>query len=1156
MSIAFDASYYLLAYPDVAAAVVRGQFPNAYSHFVLHGAKELRNPNAQFNAAEYTGLYPDVANAVAAGNITSVWDHYVNHGISENRAPSLALKDFDAASYLAIHTDVAAAVTAGAFKSAIDHYLLNGQAEGRTWGEDVSLTNGTDKLIANKFVAGLVYTPGGNDRINSLQDEDELTGIGDNPTLTATLGNANDNGGTVITPILKNIETVNVAFTGSGGVGGVAAVEILDLQDSTGLTKAVNITRITDGQDAYIRNLTSVPAELSVANSNSPSGNIHFTFVASATAGTADVTRLTLSNVQTGTVKVGENSNVNGVETINLVSNGRGPNVVGIFDAKDLVTLNITGAQNLTIGTINDRNIGKLTTIDGSTATGNLNLTIDADLNNDIRATTGTGKAIDFTLKTGSGNDTLNVTAAGLIGNAADTINLGSGDDTVIFNGGGGAITWTDEKTSAAFAGVEAINVIRTTGNGVDPTTLTLDLSRITADEGKSQTITLTNRGDSPALAPFEGTATFILQNASAEQAAAIRLTHSSNTNNALADTVVQVGLKTATGATDTVALTIVDGLNSEPRFNFELTAGGVTDATRVENVTLIDSDTESNTVKLTHGDAALGHTGTITLKGGQAGQFLNLDWSEKAQRRDDSGLASDGVGIANTEGSNTGALVAAVINAEDYAGDVTVRVSSTPAAISATGAQTIKMGSGNDFVIFDNLNGDTRAGLSVADTVSGGAGSDTLGIGGGVAIDLGASEWTNVTGFETIRLLGNGVATGPGAPAGTYGYILDLTDALVTRNAADGKVINIVNDNDPANDTAGAAVTGGVGVVSAALIDARALSAGLGFNYNGEEGAARTNDRFVFVDRNIDATVVIDGGADDTDATLTWVGNRDVLEVRNSAVVSSGDLQHIKNVGTIELTNDAAAVQNFTVQLNDTVVNNLVDSYHNSTAAESETLVIIAIDNPLLPTAHSILRLEAAELTARSNVVVVGSAGADTLILGGGADIITAGAGNDSLTGGAGADTFVFAATAAANGSDIITDFTVGVGGDVLNFSAFAIDGNGTATAPAAIAVVLAANPGATDIAGTIARLVDIGGGEDITTAAGLQTALAAGEYANINMAASSKAIIITSATNGADNDFVFYATSDAGGVITVSLVATLNNVDIDNYVTANFLI
>ncbi|MBC3921235.1 hypothetical protein H8L32_27500, partial [Undibacterium sp. CY18W] len=67
------------------------------------------------------------------------------------------------------------------------------------------------------------------------QDEDQLTGTGVSNTLTATLGNANDNGGTLITPKLTNIQTLNASFTGSSSAGANLAVTGLDLQDATGL---------------------------------------------------------------------------------------------------------------------------------------------------------------------------------------------------------------------------------------------------------------------------------------------------------------------------------------------------------------------------------------------------------------------------------------------------------------------------------------------------------------------------------------------------------------------------------------------------------------------------------------------------------------------------------------------------------------------------------------------------------------------------------------------------------------------------------------------------------------------------------------------------------------------------------------------------------
>jgi hypothetical protein len=106
---------------------------------------------------------------------------------------------------------------------------------GASSGQIFTLTNDTDVATANVFNAGQVYSPGGNDRINSLQDEDVLTGTGANPTLNAIIGNANDNGSVIITPTLTGIQTANLTFTNTIGMA-------VDLQDATGLT-TVNVDR-------------------------------------------------------------------------------------------------------------------------------------------------------------------------------------------------------------------------------------------------------------------------------------------------------------------------------------------------------------------------------------------------------------------------------------------------------------------------------------------------------------------------------------------------------------------------------------------------------------------------------------------------------------------------------------------------------------------------------------------------------------------------------------------------------------------------------------------------------------------------------------------------------------------------------------------------
>jgi Ca2+-binding RTX toxin-like protein len=63
---------------------------------------------------------------------------------------------------------------------------------------------------------------------------------------------------------------------------------------------------------------------------------------------------------------------------------------------------------------------------------------------------------------------------------------------------------------------------------------------------------------------------------------------------------------------------------------------------------------------------------------------------------------------------------------------------------------------------------------------------------------------------------------------------------------------------------------------------------------------------------------------------------------------------------------------------------------------------------------------------------LLFGGAGNDTIIGNGGNDIIWGGAGTDTLTGGAGSDRFLY--NQVIEGGDVITDFTAGVGGDVLD--------------------------------------------------------------------------------------------------------------------------
>jgi len=582
----------------------------------------------------------------------------------------------------------------------------------------------------------------------------------------------------------------------------------------------------------------------------------------------------------------------------------------------------------------------------------------------------------------------------------------------------------------------------------------------------QSTTTTGTNEANNVWTSAVEG-ATTTLNNLTAAQATAVTIAHGTTGNNGILGNTLAVNLKTSTGTADLAGVTIVDGINANPRFNFILST------TATESLTITDSDTESNTVALA---SVAQHTGTVTLAGGSAATTLNLDTTTAGAN---GGLMLYGVDGSSTDVTYTVAdnsattnqvkVSALTIAAGTFAGNIVARVTNPTATASATGAQSITLGTGNDILILDNVSNLT-AGLGITDTLAGGTGTDTLVVDGenAAGVALSASEFTNVTGFETFRFIGNTRAA-DNTRTGTNSYSLTLNDAAVTQNAA-ANILNVVNDNGIANATGAVTANGGI------TIDVRSLSSARNINYDGQETdtggtltvsattaavtlgttlanvTAMTADRFIFADANINATAVIDGGADRTTVGGGAAGtgsnsgharNADVLEVRNAAVVSLGDLAGIRNVSSIEFTNDTAAVQTSVIQLSDATVDALVNSTLATVSTDTttignsyEVLYVTALDNAIVTGASTQLNLDGSLIVSAANILsVTGGGGSDTIIGGAGADTLVGGAGADVIDGGTGADTIT-----PGVGADTITS---GGGADILVFAAG--DANGT---------------------------------------------------------------------------------------------------------------
>ena len=136
--------------------------------------------------------------------------------------------------------------------------------------------------------------------VNTLNDNDALIGQGDNATLTAELGAANDiNDDASIQPLLSNIKTINTSFISGTGEG-----TILNLRDSNDDVENVNITRLTQDSSASITEMGPSATNLSVSNSTN-GGDIVFNHQEETLTGSETV-NLALTSVRTDTLTMTE----------------------------------------------------------------------------------------------------------------------------------------------------------------------------------------------------------------------------------------------------------------------------------------------------------------------------------------------------------------------------------------------------------------------------------------------------------------------------------------------------------------------------------------------------------------------------------------------------------------------------------------------------------------------------------------------------------------------------------------------------------------------------------------------------------------------------------------------------------------------------------
>jgi hypothetical protein len=918
--------------------------------------------------------------------------------------------------------------------------------------------------FSGEAYAGEVWSPGGDTRVDSLGNEDAITGTGAADTLEATLA-ADD-----VAPILQGIETLDVDFIGS------SAGQALDLEDSNGV-KNIIVGRITNNTSATIDNINDVVESISVSNSGEADDFVNFSFNRDVLDGSADTLALTVNDVQVDTFSV-DAEDGEGYETIDMTVSGASN--LDDFEIDSTVTLNITATADLTVGDF-DLSAGHLATIDASKSTSTADLDINLGEANVVEAANSadSGTEIGFTYAGGAGSDTIRIDEdslsddgiAGEDDGRNDTIGGGEGDDTLYIT------VTSDQALALTDAGigernglvedehkVTSIETLRidaeddadaVDGDDENITTAGVDASLI----GGLTTVELRNIMDIVVDAggdAVEAEADFDIINLGAAfntgGAGTVKIFHAELDSSAetASDTDVRLHLADASGDDDTMTVHIETATNTTETFNFTLDIDGNDadaediDDGAVENVTIVDNDTEDNTVVLS---SVADHDDTLTLTGGREDDSFTVD----------------------------GTVVATTVAATGQKSDVTLTL--------GTANQDVNMGIGDDtidFVAADTLTDD--------DDVNGGDGDDVV-----IAEFTADSDSDlNLTGVETLQL-----ALDRAAGVGTTTVDISESDDVHTinlmsdnraENAVDGGVTDIINliadnistinmvttaanandvyngltitdedDSNPAamsinfGDAENDSVTVGVITLDS---DTTSLTIDNGDDdgtnnttMNGVAAAGLTSlvvtDSYNLVDHaagdtdyetviNLDDTVAltsvdVTGAHGGVDLTLEAMADAATINLANTDDVEADANDELNITFSGDTGADDVVITGGAGEENIIITNGDMDDLTINTAGGNDEITLTGLQGDNI------------EVDAGAgNDTVVGTSGDDEITGGAGTDSITGAGGADLMAGGAGADTFFFtsgSSTTTSTGYDVITDFTVA--DDILDFAA-----------------------------------------------------------------------------------------------------------------------
>ena len=854
----------------------------------------------------------------------------------------------------------------------------------------------------------------------TLGTGDSLDGGSGSDTLNLT---ANLNGNVALAGFsLTSIENINVNIAD----GNAAAAETLTLNMANSGASAVTVSGLAATTRADGLVLNNLAAGSSLAMTNATNVNLNANFLAAATAGTADSVSVTLNGVASTAATDSILTVGNGFETLNIAATGSASSIDDIVS--NSTRLNVTGDQNLTVRLALD---ASLATIDASAYTGRLNIVTANNVATQDVLVNGVD-VHDITLTGGSGNDTIDVSAA--LADNEISVSAGAGDDIVVI--GAALAAGTAALAQDTLNGGDGADILVYTSAGFGALT-----AATTVGVSNFETLRVSN-----ALAT-----TITAANVQATGIATVNLAAGGTGGVTMAAGSMNVTL----GAALTGALTLTD------------TGTAITDSITLSNVATTAVDmADGNSLTVTGYETL----NIVTTAVGDTSQ----DFNAIALTADTGGTTT--VNFSGADRATVGIITAATINASGLTAqatgttfDMTAAAASVTTITGSAGADvlrgdassTINGGAGNDTIVGgtgnDVLNGDagndaittdtgndivnggdgndviTFAGnLNGLDRVNGGDGTDTLSVTNASITALQAltiSEAntfnSNFTNVETLSITDALDSTGDSFD---LGYLNGITRVVLT-TITGNQIINGFDSGETLELTAVEAERFTLGVNGALAGATDALTVVLSNNADADYGDVTI--------ANVE-TVTINATQSTADAANSRVGTLGV-ELSQTAVTGggSGAAQTLLVTGTESLTID--------------------------TAVAAATIDASGMSARLATTTGLTMTTGFTATTVIPGQTVTGSTGADTLIGSTGADSLNGGAGNDTLVGGLGADQI--------NGGDGTDTFsTAGMVGA-------AIEGTGTGTSTgvvvnlsdAAITNVTVVNNGAQNLSSSM---------------------------------------------------------------------------------------